>query len=284
MLRVVVEAKFQAELTDAQLNGTYLQRVPSTGLLVYLVPENRMLSLWRALIDAPATQSAIASSEPPQPLESVRLSAGRWIAFTSWEKVLAALDVRLKHHGDAATYGDLTQLRDLVQWRFGDDWIPLVPGDLPQRVGRQMSMLRQAIVKAITSLGYKITNGTSDTGFGRWILIPGGPQVWAGLWPGMLGRHGLTPLWLVIRPTSTMPVAVLTERLAPEWAKGTPQVKSESGWAFPIVPPNGAEHASVIVDLRRQLADVISLVLPVASQPITAGVDVPLGAPAEEDE
>lgn len=46
-VKLVIEAKFDAELTAAQLDNTYLLRLPTgqAGALLYLVPRDRLAAL-----------------------------------------------------------------------------------------------------------------------------------------------------------------------------------------------------------------------------------------------
>jgi hypothetical protein len=270
-VRVVLEAKFQAELTEPQVDGTYLERVSQGGVLLYLAPANRLTLLWRQLRNAPGTP-ALTDADTPA-LAPMALSDGRWLAVASWEALLEGLQTAVTDSADADAMSDLNQLDDLVRWRIGTDWIPLAPGDLPQRVGQQSWKLTQAVVAAIGNLGLKYTNGTSDSESGRWLIVPNGPQVWAGLWPGMLGSNGETPLWLILRPSAAVSQSSLNELLQPAWASGMPVVPSEAGWAIPLHPPYGAELPVVVNALEQQIRKYVRLVSPAtaAQAPSPAG-------------
>ncbi len=281
---VVLEAKFQAELTQAQLDNTYVERLApgSPGLLLYLAPDNRLPRLWRALREGPAAASSVADVVPLSPLP---LSAQRWVAVVSWEHLLDHLSPAVRDTADAGAVGDLEQLRGLVLWRIGTDWVPLAPADLTQQTGRQLSQLLTAVLKAVTSLGYKTNNGTSDSGAGRWLVLPGGPQVWVGMWLFMLGQEGGTPLWMTCRPTGAMNGTALAEALSPLWSTGVPRIESGSGWAIPLLPLIGAERSAVILDLEKQIKRVIDLVTPasVGAALPKPGVEAEPGSDVSDD-
>ena len=62
--RLVLEAKFDAELTKAQLSTAYLERLSAglPGALVFLVPADRLESVWMQVARGPG---GVASPVPP---------------------------------------------------------------------------------------------------------------------------------------------------------------------------------------------------------------------------
>ncbi len=75
--RLIVEAKFDAPLTPAQLNRTYLDRlhVGRPGALMWIAPASRLPSLWPQLVAGPAghdlpaidprNENRLLSPDPP---------------------------------------------------------------------------------------------------------------------------------------------------------------------------------------------------------------------------
>ena len=61
--RLVLEAKFDAELTATQLSTAYLDQLPvgAPGVLLFLVPKHRLPAVWSQILSGPGGQ-------PPQPL------------------------------------------------------------------------------------------------------------------------------------------------------------------------------------------------------------------------
>lgn len=163
---------------------------------------------------------------------------------------------------DPAAQCDLAQLDGLVRWRVRDQWVPAMPGDLPERVARQLSGIRQAVQAAASSIKVKkMTNGSSDHASGRRLELTNGVMLWAAVWPGMWGRMGNSPAWVTIRAGGLETPATVYERLAPLRDLGGPGVfPSGTRWAVPLAIPHGVEIGAVSAAVKSQIERVIGLV------------------------
>jgi hypothetical protein len=260
--RIVLEAKFDAELTPAQLGTAYLDRLPRSvpGLLVYVVPSDRIPAVWPKLLAGPAQTTPVV----PEPSDSARpwmahsLPDGRAVAIVSWPTVLGRLASAAKDSGDAAFLCDVAQLDGLVRWRTRHQWTPIAAGDLSSRIARQIDGLRRCIVdaaKAARTSGARVEGGgTTDSGTGRWIETPGRLRIWVGIWPMMWGRHDVSPIWLGVERDQQLAGAHLQETLRTIAAPvGCAVYPWERGWAIPLVVPMSAELSEMIDSLSLQV-------------------------------
>jgi len=264
--RVIIEAKFDAALTERQLDDTYLNRLPpgQPGLLVYIAPSNRLPSLWPQLLAGPAGQGLDLPpnlADADQPWLVQRIGDGRVVAAVAWTTLLGRLSAALVDAGDTASQADLDQLADLVRWRAAEQWVPYVPGDLPDRTARQIQGLRNALVKAAASVsGSKPTRGTSDHGPGRWLSTPEGRKIWAGIWYEPWGRHGSSPAWVWVLPKAPHTTESVYEALATLGGSGGPGVFSVGKrWAIPLAVDVGTELGAVTSSFAEQITEVADL-------------------------
>jgi len=204
--RVVIEAKFAAPLTAAQTAGAYIGHltVGAQGLLVYLVPSDRVAAMWSAASGIHA--GAMVVGEPgPRRLTTVE---GHVVTVLAWTTLLDLLAAALV---DTPAAGDLAQLGGLVEWRSATQWIPILPDDLTDRVGRQIAGLSQMVLRAANAaLPSKAAAGTTDEGPGRYLTSPGGRQFWVGIWYWAWGKCGHSPVWAAAKPTNTTREALRT--------------------------------------------------------------------------
>ena len=100
-VRVVIEAKFVAQLTPAQSGGAYLGHLGNTGpgLLVYLVPEDRVATMWSA-----ARKIHEPSHEPPDGPRRLHTPDGHVVTVLPWDYLL---DLREKAPGDTTAAADV---------------------------------------------------------------------------------------------------------------------------------------------------------------------------------
>ena len=110
MVRVLIENKFWAGLTDAQ-PVAYLDVLPdgvSAGL-VFIVPHQRMYGLWGELRERCRRDAVELASESTADTFTWAQNGHRTLAITSWEYVLERL------HRVAATSGNATLAQDIAQ-------------------------------------------------------------------------------------------------------------------------------------------------------------------------
>lgn len=258
-----MEAKFDAALTGPQAGTSYLEWLSDDkpSLLIYLVPKNRMASIWPRLLEGPG---GLASVPPPnladedQPWLVHGLSRGHALAVVSWESLLARLEAALVGQQERS---DLTQLASLVRAHLRTGWVPLAYGDLSDRSGRQLASLRHCVIEAALRVSTsKTRSGSSDAGPGRWLAVDGKAVLWAGLRLGTWGRRGQSPLWAMVWSKDPVKVRALREALAPLDSSG-PGVVALDGrtWGVPLLVPVGAEQGETTDALATQLEAILDL-------------------------
>ena len=263
--RIVVEAKFDAALTGAQRTALYLRRLQPgvPGVLIYVAPADRLPTLWPHLLAGPGGQSP-DQVRPPDLLhyDSRHLvhdmADGHILALVSWQMLLGRFEAALRDQGDSGALGDFEQLKGLVAWRTSELWVPLAAGDLPDRAGRQLTRLRDAVIAAsVNASTPKTRNGSGDAGPGRWITSPEGRTLWAGLWLSQWGRCGVSPVWVSVTPRPPHTDMSVHSALSAFEAPGQPGLfKHKNKWAIPLLIDNGAEFGEVQAAFERQIRRV----------------------------
>ncbi|MCK0114336.1 hypothetical protein MWU75_19545 [Ornithinimicrobium sp. F0845] len=278
--RLVIEAKFDAALTGPQAGAGYLKWLSSgqPSLLLYLVPKNRVVSIWPRLLAGPAgipDAPLPDSSSEDQPWLVHGLADGNAVAVVSWESLLARLEAVVV---EPPQLSDLTQLASLVRAHLRTGWAPLAHGDLPDRAGQQLAGLRQCVIDAALRVSpSKTRSGSSDAGPGRWLAVNDKAVLWAGLRIGTWGRLGRSPLWAMVWSKDPVEVHALREALAPLSSDG-PGVFALDGrtWGVPLYAPVGAEQGETTDALAEQLKVILDLLHSVPVDAMAPGEEMPL--------
>lgn len=286
--RLVGEAKFDALLTEHQKGPAYLDLLPTgqPGVLLFIVPEDRLAVLWPQLLSGPGALASV-----PAPSAVVTLSGtakhdlgdGRILAAVTWPRLLGALRQGVELTGDTAARADLDQLDGLVRWRTRTGWLPLAAGDLPDTAGRQLAGVRDAVLRATAEVSAaKVRNGSGDGGPGRWFKTPGGRWMWAGLWLGQWARTGHSAVWATVSAKSDASFAALSEALSPlDQPNGAGRVRTAPrAWGVPLSVPLGAEIDDATAALTGQLRNLAALVDLATGADITMEPDL---TPVEEN-
>ncbi len=264
-VRLVIEAKFDAELTPAQLSGAYLARlgVGSPGALVFLVPADRLRAVWLKVLIGPGRQT---EPDPVDPrdidagLVRLTLASGHVLAAMSWEALFTRLSASMDRHREPEAQGDLEQIQGLVAWRSRTGWTPLAPDDLPQRAGRQLEALALTIKRAAVRVSASPPRRvTGEGGPGRYVSTQTGKSFWVGLWFLWWGEQGPGPAWAQITVSRTSHLAALGDALRTASIEHRPRTE-HTDLLIPLHIPEGAELGTVEDEIVAQLQRV-SLVL-----------------------
>lgn len=265
---LLVEAKFDAGLTSVQSTTGYLKGLGHKGLLMFLVPRDRVAPIWPKLLAGPIGMARDDISPAPDattltvPWLKAELPDGRCVGVTSWETLLSRLTPAVAGTEAAS---DMAQLAGLVQAHVAVEWVPATSDDLSPRTGRQLHRLRDAVREAATavSLG-KVANGTNDWGPARWVTnVDGRKMFWAGVRIPTWGRLGISPLWAVVIHRHPTRRKAAKDALAPLTAAGGPGVYELDAVTIgvPLLVPLGAELGEVKASLKTQLAKVRDLLV-----------------------
>lgn len=292
--RLICEAKFDAALTAAQLSTAYLDRLApgQGGVLLYLVPEERVTALWPKLLAGPGGGAAVETPAVEGTLSvsarSAGLPDGRRLAVISWARLLDLLANGIDLAGDSRARGDLEQLAGLVAWRSRTGWLPTQPGDLTDTTGRQLASISEVVLSAASAASSgKVRNGSGDNGPGRWMQTPGGRWFWVGVWLKGWDRWGHGPVWVQVGAKSEASFVALTKALAAlEHGVGPGRFRlGPKYWGTPLEVPAGLErddaHASLVTQLTTLAALIDTAGIGVVTEEPEPAVEDHLSAPSQ---
>lgn len=264
--RLVVEAKFDAALTLAQTGGAYVNKLSAgvPGVLMFLVPQDRMKNLWRTVSVAPGGAPlpiSLTDEEVDAGVKSMPLQVtGHVLAVMSWESLLSRLGAAATEGADTAAEAELAQIRGLVDWRTSVGWMPLTPGDLPQRVGRQLQGVSEVLKSVAMQVSAKtVRNGSGDLGFGRYIATPAGKSLWVGIWLSWWDKRGPGPAWAQVKLKTAQETVLLSEALTVVGVDHHPRTK-ETDILVSLDLPLGAERGATEESVRRQVQALMTAV------------------------
>ena len=265
-VRMVIEAKFDAELTAAQINGAYAAKLApgSPAVLIFLVPADRMRNVWTA-VSRQAIELDGSVSAPTADFDSGLISCplpneGHVLAVMSWDYFLNRLAAAADSREDRDAAGELAQIRGLVEWRSRSGWSPLLPEDLPQRAGRQLSELVSLIRSVSVEASHRKTRpGSADSGPGRYLTTSGGQSIWLGVWFSRWDRYGPGPLFAQIKVRHVAELGELSQALTVR-AIAHHREDANRQVLVPIELPLGAERRATEEEVCCQLRSVMSAV------------------------
>lgn len=207
--RVLIEAKFWAELTKNQPNQ-YLQQLQEergsgSAALLVLAPRARLRLLWPELhrrVKKKAKFVLPVTSETGD-LRSASTEDGELrLLMTSWASLLDRMERQADAAGETAAKADIKQLRGLTDRMDGDAYLPLQQEDLKSEPAKYMLDAAQLVDDATDRAkrnGWANTEGVRATpqgrGYGRFVYI-GGVGTWFGIHLKGWAHHVDTPLWL----------------------------------------------------------------------------------------
>ncbi len=205
--RVLVEAKFWADLTPRQ-PAAYLDRLADDGpaALLFVAPEERIASLWRALRSS-AEQAGKRLSDVDAERKCTHVDdTQRHLLLVSWTGLLDRMAARTR--GEPEAEADILQLRGLADSADEGRFLPIHRKDISPDSSRHMRDLKRLIDAATErgiAHGWASRKGLNRTprpyGYGRYLML-GDRCVWFGVNTERWERDGKTPLW---RSPSTSP-------------------------------------------------------------------------------
>ena len=128
--RVLIEVKFWANLTDNQPNG-YLNRLSDDGpvVLVFLVPEERVQSLWPQLRRR-ALREFDTVSEVDSERKCLRIDdGGRHLMIVSWGSLLDSMAARSRDQDEPRLESEIRQSRSLTEFADAGAFKPIRRGE-----------------------------------------------------------------------------------------------------------------------------------------------------------
>ena len=264
---VLIEAKFWAGLTDNQ-PVEYIKRLSSRhSLLLFLVPEARLATLWPEL-----TRRCSNGGMEPTPVE---IAGGHWtcarvgtqsMGITSWRRLLGFLSGEVLKAGERDTAQDLDQLDDLCSRMDTDAFLPLSGTELAPQIGRRFAQLCDLVDRGTELLVQKgvadkknlRTKGIKGT-YGQYFRLRGcgcclsiDPYLWS--------THAETPMWLDVTDEKWKRTRRIKTSLESLFRSCPPRAYETEGlFCIPIHLPLNVEQDGVLKEIVRQIEEIEGL-------------------------
>ena len=205
-VRLFIEAKFWAGLTDNQPNG-YLAQLPDDGpsALLFVVPEARLEALWSEVYELADWEYGLVRSDESGHLRSAPIVDTQChLMMTSWRALLDRMAAHAGAVGDTRIAGDIVQLMGLTEQMDTDAFLPLRPEELGPEIPRRMMNLTRLVNDAtnrMIEVGWVDVTGLRvtplETGYGRYIRLS---EVFCRFGVNLehWARRRGTPLWLLL--------------------------------------------------------------------------------------
>ena len=271
--RVFVENKFWASLTANQ-PVAYLQLLAKSNkptVLLFVVPEARVQTIWRELARRLSVDVALASDGRDSAGIAHCFSTGKGptLALTSWVKLIEVLEDEAKD--DQRANSDLFQLRALC--RAADTDVPISAEEVSDQRTPALLLQLSSIVKE--SVERAINEGSLHKGrlqrqanwerIGQYATFSNehGAGIWLGIHFDLWKSYGGTPLWAVFSPSEWGRSREVRALLEPWAAQKGVFVASQEDESFVVALDIafGEEKDQVakrIVDRLREMATMLS--------------------------
>lgn len=279
--RVIIEAKFWAELTPNQ-PSTYLKRLLKEdlrGAVVVIAPERRMETLWVGLRAACDGSLELGEDRPSPPVTKMaEIIRGHRLSLISWRAVIERLLRAAETAQEPDAAADLRQLKGLTTRIDSDAFLPLRQEELSDRIPVRVGEYTGLIDSALDSLVKEeagVKKLRRPPGYLGWhVLLAGSLRGTLTVNFGLWSKYGWTPIWLELGDPYTKPPRAAADVLKPLASK-EPCAFYEGDWGpvIPIFLPVGIERPIVVTEMVVQLRDVVCLLkrLPLA----VLGVPIP---------
>lgn len=272
---VLIEAKFWAGLTENQ-PVTYLERLPPGGVLVFVVPATRSVTIWAELRHRISEAGMVTQdTDPATRAAHVAIVGERRLALVSWRSVLATMLARTQGADDHGASADIAQLQALCDRMDTEAFLPVTSEELTSHAYRRVvefGAIVDDVTNGLVASGVAVIKGYRSAAgsgwYGRYMRLRGASALFlcdVRKWM----KYADTPLWCsVYGPNWRDSDPQLVRRaLAPLEAAQPPRMFMAND-GFPTVAlrvPAGAERDDVIRVVTRQLAELGELIAPLAT-------------------
>jgi hypothetical protein len=275
-VRLLIEAKFWAGLTDHQPVG-YLNSLPDVStLLLFVAPARRFEALWGELVRR--SESAFgqpSSAASPGQWMRVAVHGQRRLALTTWNMLLTQILVAAESSAEATTVGDTRQLMALCDEMDTAGFLPLLSEELSSSMGRRVlefGQLAYDLVECIVKDGLATATTARSVGHG-WdgrVFHVQGRKCYLFFGADQWSRWGDSPLWLQVSKPCT-DVRSVFQRARIQFRDG------DFGLDVPITLPPNVDRDRVMAIALQQVLPIIELIPPVTSTSLAASADDRLG-------
>ena len=256
--RVLIEAKFWAELTDRQ-PVAYLDRLPVDGpaVLLFVAPDERIGTLWHEL-----QRRAEAAGKRLLEVDSERKCLNldgtqQHMMLVSWTGLLDRISAHTSDAEEPDIEADIRQLRGLAESADKTGFKPIrESGEDFGPDSRRMRDLR-LLIDSATDRGVAaewaskkgLNRARRSYGYGRYIRLAG-TDVWFGVNMDRWKHDGQTPLWLNFWRPSNATMDEIGAKL---------QVAVDGQWV-PVVLKKDVEHSELLDDVVSKLTTIAEVI------------------------
>lgn len=266
-LRVLVEAKFHAGLTEHQPVG-YLGQLKDGGVLVVIAPEARLSHLWLELLHRLDGQAMQVKIQPGAVGHAI--VGTKHLVLQSWGRALTSTKLELS--GEPEILADISQVEGLCSRMDLESFLPMTSEELTSTIFRRVHEFGRIVDDVVATLaaeGTMNTKGARATGangwYGRYARLQGAAvllQVSTWKWTLL----GPSPLWLTVYGATWQkgPPGIAKRQLAAFGLKH-PGRLHEDRLGFPTIllrVPAGVERVKVIASVMDQLREIGEVIAP----------------------
>jgi len=176
--RLLIEAKFYAGLTDSQ-PVAYLDSLPPGGILLFVVPRDRQISLWKQALERVAAAGMHAEKKDDAGLSRLALVEGKLLGLTNWRNLNTRLRNAALASGDTEMLHVVNQLAALCEQQEDESYVPLTGQELTSACWKKLVPLAKltgflaSMLFEAHGLASKPTKGGSDGTVGYYIDVKG---------------------------------------------------------------------------------------------------------------
>lgn len=266
---IAVEAKFWAGLTDNQ-PVQYLKSLPSGGVLLFVVPEQRTELIWeelkRHLTDCGSETGENGSTNAG--LRTV-MCGDKTLALATWRAVLNCITIASEAAGETNVSADVRQLAGLCERMDSEAFLPLTNDELCPTIGRRIVQFGQ-IADDLTNLlaqrglaslkGFRASAGNGW--YGRYLRIHGcGVLLHYSFWKWP--KLGRSPLSLDINPRVFGATAEFATNVRTALMKaGIEHFDWDGGYSTPIYLVTSVERDVLINNALAQSMKIVAALQP----------------------
>ena len=262
VIRLFVENKFWAQLTDAQ-PVAYLDALPddTPAALLFIVPHQRIYGIWIELKRRCSRQRIALVNENSNDAVTWACSGRRTLAITSWGYVLQTLQ-RAAALGGSALQPDIARLRRVTDRMRDEECLPLREDEITDvNIALRLinySDLAKEIVNALQGHDIADKKRLRATGdyytAGSYLRLHKRFGLWLGVELKAWRAWGITPIWARLDTTSSFSG---TEGRIRRIKKLFADAQDADGRLYvPIRLTTGVERDRVVKDAVQQMHNI----------------------------